>query len=103
MITEIENLAAFNTAIANEKCSVVDFYATWCGPCKMIHPRFEKFSETYTNISFYQVNVDQAEDVTAHCGIQCMPTFKFFKAGQLIKEIQGANVRAIEDALKENN
>jgi len=103
MITEIESMEAFKAAIAKENCSVIDFYATWCGPCKMIHPRYEAFSNLYTNVSFYRVNVDEVEDVSAEVGITGMPTFKFYKNGSEIHEIIGANVKALEDTLKANN
>ncbi|ORX58369.1 thioredoxine 2 [Piromyces finnis] len=103
MITEIENMEAFKAAIAKPNCSVIDFYATWCGPCKMIHPRYEAFSNTYTNVSFYRVNVDNVEDVAAEVGINCMPTFKFYKNGAQINEILGANVGGLEKIIKENN
>ncbi|OUM58129.1 hypothetical protein PIROE2DRAFT_48198 [Piromyces sp. E2] len=84
MITELETMEDFNAAIANEKCSIVDFYATWCLPCKIIHPRFESYSKTYTNVSFYQVDVDKAQDITFQCGIKCMPTFRVYKSGKQV-------------------
>ncbi|ORX86559.1 thioredoxin domain-containing protein [Anaeromyces robustus] len=102
MITEIENVEAYKDAISKPTLSVVDFYATWCGPCQMIHPVVEEFSETYTNVSFYQVDVDNASEVTKMAGIRCMPTFKFFKNSELVGEFEGAKRDELEEFIKKN-
>ncbi|ORX86558.1 thioredoxin [Anaeromyces robustus] len=102
MITEIENVEAFDAAISKPNCSVVDFYATWCGPCKMIHPVYEELSKKYTTVSFYQINVDNVEDVVRKAGVSCMPTFKFYKNGELVDNLEGANRRELERLIEKN-
>ncbi|TEA36695.1 hypothetical protein DBR06_SOUSAS310103, partial [Sousa chinensis] len=75
---------AFQEALnsAGEKLVVVDFSATWCGPCKMIKPFFHSLSEKYSNVVFLEVDVDDCQDVASECEVKCMPTFQFFKKGQ---------------------
>jgi thiol-disulfide isomerase/thioredoxin len=58
-----------------------DFTATWCGPCQRIAPLYADMSLTYGDCVFLKVDVDKAKDVSAHCGVRCMPTFQFYKAG----------------------
>ncbi|XP_028420721.1 thioredoxin b [Perca flavescens] len=95
MIREVQNLAEFKAILAEagDKLVVVDFTATWCGPCKQIGPEFQKESEKgeNKNVIFLKVDVDEAEDVSADCKISCMPTFMFFKNGQKVDEFSGAN------------
>ncbi|OJJ50876.1 hypothetical protein ASPZODRAFT_126840 [Penicilliopsis zonata CBS 506.65] len=74
---------------------VVDFFATWCGPCKMIAPQIEKLSEEHTSIKFYQVDVDALPEVSAEQAIRAMPTLIFFKDGEKVGEVVGANPKAI--------
>jgi thioredoxin 1 len=70
-----------------------------CGPCVMVAPMFEQFVIEYPDVEFYKVDVDEAEDVAAHCGIQAMPTFQFYKGGEKIKEIRGADVNKIKELI----
>ena len=79
---------------------VVDFFATWCGPCKVISPRFHQFSDTYKNITFIQVDVDELPNVAQECGIRAMPTFQIFKDGKMVEEIVGADPNKLEAAIK---
>jgi thioredoxin 1 len=55
-----KNLAEFNALINTDKLVVVDFYATWCGPCKLISPKFEKLVDEYPEVVFAKVDVDDA-------------------------------------------
>ncbi|ORZ39223.1 thioredoxin-like protein [Catenaria anguillulae PL171] len=91
-VTLLESMPDFQRAIAQNKLSVVDFFAVWCGPCKAISPRFEKMAQDNTNANFFKVNVDNLPDVAREYGVTAMPTFKLFKSGKLIDTIVGANV-----------
>jgi len=91
MPVEIEDLEAFKAFIAEDKVSIVDFWATWCGPCIQIAPWFKEMSEKYPEVQFGKVDVDDNDETSAHCEVQCMPTFKVYKKGELIKTIEGAD------------
>ncbi|GAD94099.1 hypothetical protein MYCGRDRAFT_82116 [Paecilomyces variotii No. 5] len=82
--------------------AVVDFFATWCGPCKAIAPKIEELSEKYPSATFYKVDVDTLSDVAAEIGIRAMPTFHVYKNGERVEEIVGANPPAIEAAIKKH-
>lgn len=90
---EIKSLSQFNKLKANPLL-VIDFYATWCGPCKVISPVFDKLAkphEASTSIIFAKCDVDKAKDVAQECNITAMPTFQFFKQGKRVDEIKGAD------------
>ncbi|XP_041634657.1 thioredoxin-like [Cheilinus undulatus] len=104
MVREVENLEEFRNILkeAGDKLVVVDFTATWCGPCKQIGPKFEEESKNPENkdVIFLKVDVDEAEDVSADCKISCMPTFQFYKNGVKIDEFSGANSDTLKEKLK---
>ena len=78
---------------------VVDFWATWCGPCKMIAPVLEELSKEYDGkVTFGKVNVDDEAEVTSQFGIMNIPTILFFKNGELVDRTVGALPK---DLLKE--
>ncbi|KAM4808617.1 thioredoxin-like [Rhinophrynus dorsalis] len=103
MVRQIENLDEFKKVLAEAggKLVVVDFTATWCGPCKMIAPFFASLSDKYTDVVFIKVDVDDAQDVASHCEIKCMPTFHFYKNGDKIHEFSGANQASLEQKVVE--
>lgn len=90
---EIKSLSQFNKLKANPLL-VIDFYATWCGPCKVISPVFDKLAkphESSTSIIFAKCDVDKAKDVAQACNITAMPTFQFFRQGKKVDEVKGAD------------
>ncbi|KAI9142622.1 hypothetical protein BKA69DRAFT_264369 [Paraphysoderma sedebokerense] len=98
-VITVTSTEEFNKHINSGKVVIVDFFATWCGPCKMISPKFEGFSNQYTNAVFLKVDVDDLPDVAQSCEIRAMPTFKIFKDGKQIDEIVGANPSALESKI----
>lgn len=76
---------------------VIDFFATWCGPCKKIAPAFEKLAEVYPSIAFLKVDVDESPELVDKYEVNAMPTFIFIKDGVVVKRIEGADLRAMEE------
>ncbi len=67
-----------------EKKAVVDFYADWCGPCKMFSPVFEELSGEY-DFNFIKVNVDRSTDIAKEYGVMSIPTVILFENGKELK------------------
>merc|ERR1711977_22673 len=84
---------------SGDKLVVVDFTASWCGPCQRIAPVFQKLQEEMTEIVFVKVDVDENEETAAACGIQAMPTFQFYKSGAKVHEFSGASEEKIREAI----
>lgn len=90
-ITVIElNNSNFDSIISSDKPTLVDFWAEWCGPCKMMHPVFERLAKKYPSIKFARVNVDQNQDISMRFGVQAIPTFIMFRSGQILDRMMGA-------------
>jgi thioredoxin 1 len=93
------DLDNFKTLLKNHQYVVVDFTATWCGPCKAIAPKFEEFSNKYKKWTFCKVDVDSASDISDEYSVSAMPTFVFIKDGKVIAKFSGANVAMLESKL----
>ena len=88
---------------AGENLVVVDFTATWCGPCKRIAPYYKELSEEFTNVVFLKVDVDDNRDTTEECKISSMPTFQFYQKGQKVHEFSGANRDQLRNVIVERS
>ena len=85
---------------ANNILVIVDFSASWCGPCKRIMPELKTLAKNKKdNILFLKVDVDDNEETSAHCGITCMPTFQFYKNNIKVHQIEGADISAIQNGI----
>jgi thioredoxin 1 len=89
-------LALDASEIPQQGAVVIDFFATWCGPCKRIAPTFEKLAESLTSIQFFKVDVDESQDLVNQFDISAMPTFVFLKDGKEVKRVEGADMRELE-------
>ncbi|XP_062594811.1 uncharacterized protein LOC134256177 isoform X3 [Saccostrea cucullata] len=101
MVRLLANKAQFDAVIAEGKLTVVDFYATWCGPCKMIAPIIEEMEAFNPDVNFVKVDVDENSDTAEACGISAMPTFHFYKNGQKVAEVVGADEGKIKELVAE--
>ncbi len=71
--------------------TIVDFWASWCGPCKMIGPMFEELSNEYSGkVKFAKVNVDENPKTPTTYGVRSIPTLIMFKGGKILDQIVGA-------------
>lgn len=79
----------YEQAIKTHKHVIIDFYADWCGPCKMLSPILIQLSNEYKNISFFKVNVDRESTLAKKLNIQSVPSILFFKDGKLFNMFVG--------------
>ncbi|KAI8621054.1 thioredoxin-like protein, partial [Chytriomyces sp. MP71] len=86
----------FQQLIGGNKVAVVDFTAAWCGPCKMVAPRFEALAAKVTTVSFLKVDVDEQPEISQKHGVSAMPTFIFFKNGAKLDQVVGADIAKVE-------
>merc|ERR1712050_472571 len=92
----ISTLDEFENIIKKHKKVVVDFTASWCGPCKKIAPFFEELASKNRQIQFVKVDVDENEDAARSSGVRAMPTFHFYRDGVKVDEMQGANDKELQ-------
>ena len=86
----------FDGLLQDEKLVVVDFWATWCGPCRMISPILDEAEmEMGDKFTLVKVNVDDAEEIAARYRIMSIPTLLFFKDGQVVDKTVGAMPKAM--------
>ncbi len=84
----LENFA--QEVLKSEKKVLVDFYADWCGPCKMMSPEIDAFAEENDSIKVCKLNVDESTDLAMTFGVMSIPTVILFDKGQEIKRFVGA-------------
>ena len=80
----------FGDALKASEYLVVDFWADWCGPCKMMAPVFEQVSTALQDkMAFAKVNIDECEEIAIGYGVQAIPTFLVFRNGEVIERMVG--------------
>ena len=94
-ITTLSSTSFDETVGAAMKPMLVDFWAEWCGPCKMIAPILDELAGEYSeSIMFAKLNVDDAPDIARRHGVMSIPTLIVFNGGEAAKRIVGAKSRA---------
>ena len=90
-IKHIKTIEEYETEVVNSgKKVIIDFWAPWCGPCKMFGPVFEKLSEEREDFTFIKVDVDEAGDIASKFNIMSIPTILILEKGEVLDQAMGA-------------
>jgi len=101
VIRDDQHFATELAASPATKLLVVDFTATWCGPCQRISPVFERLSNQFTNGLFLKVDVDQCQETMHSYSVEAMPTFVFIRNRVVLTRVRGADPTALESKIRE--
>ncbi|KAJ1402087.1 hypothetical protein B484DRAFT_405513 [Ochromonadaceae sp. CCMP2298] len=96
MVKEISDEGEFERETSGPGLVVVDFFTTWCGPCKQIAPFVESLVDKYPEVKFVKVDIEKLEDLARARNISSIPTFHFILKGKLVDEMKGANPTELE-------
>ncbi|KAI9321947.1 Thioredoxin, Trx1 [Zopfochytrium polystomum] len=101
MVKAIEQADEYHSALKKGGVVVVDFTASWCGPCKMVAPLYAELAEKYAGSAiFLKVDVDDFQDISQEAGITAMPTFICYNDGKAVETVVGANIAKVEAMVK---
>lgn len=99
-LDEVESI--LSEAGSNDSLVVIDFSATWCGPCKAIAPIFAELAQDTTGVYFMKVDVDENPDTAAKYSVSAMPTFLFIKNGEVVDRLMGANPGRLGELIEQH-
>jgi len=104
MVKQCATLAELKEQLkaAGDKLVVIDFFATWCGPCKVIAPQIEEMDGKMEEVVFLKVDVDENEDAAQEYSISAMPTFIFVKKEAKIADMMGANADKLKAMVEQH-
>lgn len=96
----IETYETYEKSMLHEH-TMIKATATWCGPCQKIHPKIVELAnnEKYEGVTFYEYDIDLVDDCPLQEHIRVVPTFLFFKKGELVHKIKGGDVRGVTNYL----
>ncbi len=89
-------------ALARDGLVTVYWTASWCGPCQQIAPIYDDLAGEHPQSTFLKVDVDEHAELAADAEIQAMPTFQFFREGEQVNEIVGADVASLQEFVRSN-
>jgi thioredoxin 1 len=94
----------FDETISSEEPTLVDFWASWCGPCQMMLPVIDEMAKEAKGYKVAKVNIDENSDLASKFNVMSIPTFLIFREGKVVDQISGAASREmLEEAIKKAN
>lgn len=95
-------MGKFNEIVKSNTPTLVDFYATWCGPCKMMHPILDRLKdEMGSKVRIIKIDVDKNPDVADKFKIRGVPTFMLFKSGEVVwRQSGGMDINTLKNKIK---
>ncbi len=99
-VVHITDLAQLKKLVNEHQAVVVDFFATWCGPCKLLGPKLEALAKVHENVCVVKVDVDEAAEISEFYSISSMPTVMGFSSGKTIETVIGFNEKKITDLMQ---
>lgn len=100
-VNKINNNTFQTQVLENKKTVLVDFYADWCGPCKMLAPIVEQLANENSDCDVFKLNVDEAPELAAKYGVMSIPTLIVFKGGEVSGRTVGVQSKqALQNLLK---
>lgn len=100
LINQLASKDDFKSAVGSG-VSFVDFFATWCGPCRMVAPLLEKLEPEYPGIKFHKVDIEEVPELATEFEVSAVPTFILFKDGEPAKVLKGAVPAYIKHTLEQ--
>ncbi|GLT40017.1 hypothetical protein SLA2020_141770 [Shorea laevis] len=94
--------AEFEASKLSNKLLMIDFTATWCGPCKRMEPVIEDWAARYPDVQFIKIDVDRLEDVARAFGVDVLPAYVFLKKGKEIDRVVGVKKDELERKIEKH-
>jgi thioredoxin 1 len=99
-VHEIHSTEELDKVLNSRGVNIIDWKANWCAPCSALSPKMEELAKGNTNVSFYKVDVDELNESASHHKVMAMPTIHFWKDGQLVDQVVGANYKKIKELVE---
>lgn len=91
LVKEVGSADFQSVVLQSDRPVIVDFWAPWCGPCRMVAPEVEKLAQRYgSDVTIVKLNVDEAGDIAGRYGVMSIPTIGLFEKGAMVRHVVGA-------------